>query len=81
MSILGDKFETDKAKEIRTILGVEYDSRADLNANKRLDEFGDETPDELKDALYKFLRFIKKQGGSMDEAYRKLFAEFDVNLD
>ena len=35
----------------------------------------------MKKALIKFKKFVLEQCSNIDEAYRKLFSEFDTNMD
>ncbi len=79
--ILGMDMMSDYAKEIKTVFGTIYDDRTDLSIQDRLDQYGQEQPNELKKALINLKRFIVEQCSDMETAYKTIFGEFDKNND
>ena len=61
------------------MLGIKYDQRAEPDVIKKLANFGKEEPDEMKYAMMTLIKFFDDLGAN--EAYQKLFSEFDLNND
>ncbi|EAS01251.2 EF-hand protein (macronuclear) [Tetrahymena thermophila SB210] len=87
---IGEKIDIQRpSQKINSLLVVKKevieDPRADLDIRNKLNEYGEEKPYELKEALLSLGKFLmarsQKYNGDSKKAYEELFKEFDQNTD